>query len=96
MEHGTPSSHPKDPRKGYMVIFAVLAILTVIEIWAATTLHGHAKLWSLIGLAVAKAVCVALFYMHLKFETSWLKFIAATPILMGFYVYALSYEVLYR
>ncbi len=92
--HSTP--HPKNPRKGYMIIFVVLAVLTLIEIGAATYLHGQPKLWSLIGLAVAKAVCVALFYMHLKFETAWLKFIAAIPVIMGFYVFALSYEVLYR
>lgn len=83
-------------RKEYMVVFVVLAILTLIELWAAVGLHGQAKLWSLIGLAGAKALCVAFFYMHLKGETFWLRVIAVTPVIMGFYVYALSYEVMYR
>ena len=83
-------------RKEYIVVFVVLAILTVIEIWAAKHLTEQAKLWSLIGLAVSKAACVGIFYMHLKLETKWLRFIAVIPVIMGFYVYALSYEVMYR
>lgn len=83
-------------RKEYIIVFIALAVLTLIELWAAVGLHGQAKLWGLIGLAVAKALCVALFYMHLNGETPWLRFIAVIPAIMGFYVYALAYEVMYR
>lgn len=89
------SSHTGS-RKEYIVIFVVLALLTAIEIWAAQCLKDQAKLWGLIVLAVVKAGCVGVFYMHLKLETKWLRFIAVIPVVMGFYVYALSYEVMYR
>lgn len=86
------SSH----RREYMLIFAVLAILTLIEVAAAEMFTGGAKLWSLIILALVKAGCVAVYYMHLKAETNWLRFIAVSPAIMGLYVYVLAFEVMYR
>lgn len=83
-------------RKEYMIVFVVLAVLTVLEVVAADLLTGSLKLCGLLGLAVAKAACVGIFYMHLKTETQWLRFIAILPVLMGFYVYVLAYEVIYR
>ena len=67
--------------KEYMVIFAVLAILTVLEVGVAQV-PGVAKgmmALCLVGLALTKAAIVALYYMHLKHETKVLKYTVALP-----------------
>jgi cytochrome c oxidase subunit IV len=73
--------HHKPNRKEYMVIFAVLAALTVLEV-AVAQIPGISKSLltiALVGLAVTKAAFVGLFYMHLKHETRILKMTVAIP-----------------
>lgn len=93
---GNVSEH-KSHTKEYIIIFFVLGILTVIELFIpdldATKL---AKGSALTFLAVAKAAVVAYFYMHLKEETKWLKFIAAIPISAAIYALVVVLESLYR
>jgi cytochrome c oxidase subunit 4 len=75
-------SHDKAP--SYMAIFWYLAILTVIEI--GVIFLPIAKLMIgilLVSLAVAKAALVALYFMHLRFETRTLGLIALTPLVIG-------------
>ena len=55
--------------------------------WSSTALYA---------LSIAKASLVGLFFMHLKFETKWLKFIAILPIIAGFYALMLTAEAFYR
>ena len=66
----------------YLAIFAVLSVLTVLEV-AVAYVHGHkhAVMAALFGLAVVKAACVALFFMHLKWETRILRGIVVVPLL---------------
>lgn len=67
--------------KEYMVIFAVLAALTVLEVGVAKV-PGVSKVMmglALVGLALTKAAIVALYYMHLKHETKVLKLTVALP-----------------
>lgn len=69
-------------RKEYFAIFGVLFVLTVLEVVVAQ-LPGIPKgvvISALVLLAIAKAVCVALFYMHLKHETKVLKWTIAVPL----------------
>jgi len=68
-------------RKQYIQVFAVLAVLTALEI-AAVYMHleKHTLISVLIALAVTKAAIVGLFYMHLKSETKILKASVAIPI----------------
>ena len=102
-DHHAPShSHDahehKSHKKEYFIVFFVLAILTAIEIWVAEV-HGISKFnkgASLTLLAVGKAFVVAYYYMHLKEETKWLKFIAALPILAGVYATVLCLEAIYK
>jgi len=47
-------------------------------------------------LSVAKAGLVGLVFMHLKFETKWLKFIALLPAIAAFYAVMLCGEAFYR
>jgi caa(3)-type oxidase subunit IV len=89
------SSHNKT--KQYILIWAVLAVLTVLEILVATQLpHTTSRWMCLVLLAVSKAACVALWYMHLKLERGWLKFIAVLPATAAVYALVLMREVVAR
>ena len=70
-------------RKQYLKVFIYLAILTIVEI--GVVFLGLPK-WllalCLIVLAGWKALLVAMFFMHLKFETRTLRIIALIPIVL--------------
>jgi len=64
-----------------MIVFVVLAVLTVLEVLFAFT--SLPKFWlalGLIAMALWKAFLVALYYMHLRFEPRRLWILAASPI----------------
>jgi caa(3)-type oxidase subunit IV len=83
--------------RAYLGIWVVLAVLTALEIAAASVLpHGTGRWMALVLLAVAKATCVALWYMHLRFERGWLKFIAVLPASAAVYAVVLMLEVAAR
>ncbi len=66
----------------YMAIFLWLTVLTVLEI-GAYYLPPPSKYVILVGLALSKAALVALYFMHLRFETRTLGYIALTPLAIG-------------
>ena len=77
MEHAH-KEHPK-----YMKIFWILLVLTVAEV--AVVYMPLPKLviaLLLIGMACSKALYVALYFMHLKFEQRTLMIIALTPFII--------------
>lgn len=87
------SSHKKE----YFIVFIALAVLTAIEIAIPELVHNHTlKVTSLTGLAIGKACMVAYFYMHLKEETRWLRFIAAVPICAAFFAALVVIESIVR
>lgn len=87
----------KSHTKEYVIVFFVLTLLTVLEIKIPELDTAYVyKAIGLVGLAVGKALIVAYYYMHLKEETKWLKFIAAIPIAAVFYAAALILESIYR
>jgi cytochrome c oxidase subunit 4 len=66
----------------YYLIWFILLILTVAEVGVAFGLHANKKflIVALMILAVWKALLVALYYMHLKWEPKKLWVIVAAPI----------------
>jgi cytochrome c oxidase subunit 4 len=77
-----PSSAPvKHAHPNYIGIFIGLAVLTALELtvaflpWSKRTL-----ILMLIGLAVWKALLVALYFMHLRFERGRLRLLAIAPL----------------
>jgi cytochrome c oxidase subunit IV len=73
-----------DHGPSYMAIFWYLAVLTVLEI--AVIFMPMAKLAIgilLVTMACTKAALVALYFMHLRFETRTLGWIALTPVAIG-------------
>ncbi len=64
----------------YMAIFWWLLGLTIAELAVAYMgLPKPLMIAGLVGLAVAKAALVAMYFMHLKFERRTLGLIALTP-----------------
>jgi cytochrome c oxidase subunit IV len=74
VEHAEPN---------YIAIFIYLAILTGVELFVyAVGLPEVAKVGLLIALAFAKAVLVAMYFMHLAIERRALAIIAIIPIIL--------------
>jgi len=84
----------------YVTVFLVLGFLTVIEVFIPRVYSGpwdgHLKMILLCVLAFAKAILVAAFFMHLKWEHPWLRRIAAMPLYMGILVIVIMLESIYR
>src|SRR5277367_3319073 len=67
----------------YIAVFIYLSILTAIELGVyAMSLPQAAKVGLLIALAFAKAVLVAMYFMHLAIERRALAIIAIIPIIL--------------
>ena len=65
----------------YMAIFWYLAILTVIELIVIYLPLAKFTIGVLLcALALGKAAMVAMYFMHLRFETRTLGWIAVTPL----------------
>ncbi len=65
----------------YMAIFWYLAVLTVLELVVIFLPIGKVTIGVMLcGLAVAKASLVAMYFMHLRFETRTLGLVAITPL----------------
>jgi cytochrome c oxidase subunit 4 len=90
--------HPT--RSTFVTIWLVLAFLTLIEVFVPKVYAGRPeatlKMLLLVFLASGKALLVALFFMHLKWEKPWLKWIALMPAYMGFAAVILMLEEHFR
>jgi cytochrome c oxidase subunit 4 len=80
------AGEPKHPN--YMAIFYWLAILTVGEIGVVFLPHyipisKFSVAVLLCAFAIVKATMVAMYFMHLKFETRTLGLIAITPLVIA-------------
>jgi cytochrome c oxidase subunit IV len=76
MQHSHEQAHPP-----YMLIWGVLAVLMLGKVGVA--LIGMPKWLSvtlLVLISLLSALLVALYYMHLRFETKKLWLLAAAPI----------------
>ena len=87
-------------RDTYITIFLILGVLTIFEVFVpnvySSQWSGTTKMLLLVILAFAKASLVALFFMHLKYETKWIRWIGMTPLYMGVAVILIMLETLYR
>ena len=91
------SADAKSHKKEYIFIFGALAILTVVELFVPELDASKMTKGSLLSaLAVVKAGMVAWYFMHLKEERGWLRFIALIPLSAFIYATVLILEILYR
>jgi cytochrome c oxidase subunit 4 len=105
--HGAPAAHDAQQahddhptRSTFVTIWLVLAFLTIVElavprVYSAPRDHTL-KMLLLVFLASGKALLVALFFMHLKWETKWVRWIALMPAYMGFAAVILMLEEHFR
>jgi caa(3)-type oxidase subunit IV len=85
------ASHGKSHRREYFIVFALLAIFTVVEVIVANPALGINRVvvgFTLVLLAVTKASFVGYFFMHLKQEMKALKMTVVIPFLFPL-IYAL-------
>ena len=81
-----PTAEAPQPPKvvhhpNYIGIFFALAFLTAVELGVAFLPWSKlALILILLGLAVWKALLVALYFMHLRFEPNRLRIMAAAPL----------------
>ena len=82
-EHGI---HPVE--KQYMIVAAVLAVLTAIEVAISYAKRlGDASAPLLLALAAAKFFLVASYFMHLKFDNRILRRVFLTGMVLAVFVY---------
>ncbi|MFQ5638987.1 MAG: cytochrome C oxidase subunit IV family protein [bacterium] len=75
------STHHQEPN--YLIIFLALSVLTVVEVGLVFLPIGKLVIGAtLIVLALTKAVLVALYFMHLKYEKFALGVIAFIPLIL--------------
>jgi len=84
MTQQTGHAHAGDhPEPNYIGVFLALFVLTVVEVGIVfVPIHRFVIGGMLVMLAFAKAILVAAYFMHLKFENRTLALIAATPIVL--------------
>ncbi len=72
----------KHAHPNYIAIFVALTVLTIIELGVTFVAHfGKTFVISfLMVMAIWKAVLVAMYFMHLKFETKKLRILAVAPL----------------
>jgi cytochrome c oxidase subunit 4 len=68
----------------YMAIFWILLTVTVLEVgYSFLSVSRGILITGLVGLAAFKALLVALYFMHLKFERKSLGIIVASTLILG-------------
>src|SRR5260370_207293 len=81
-------AHEAHPEPNYIAIFIYLAALTGIELLVyAMSFPSLIKIGLLVALAMAKAVLVAMYFMHLSFERKGLWIIASIPMILVAFCY---------
>ena len=88
MEHITP--HPEHKSPNYILIFVCLIVITAAEVGVGyvpnTVLPTIVQYPLLLGMAGIKVLLVALYYMHLRYDSRWflLAMIASMPLSVMF------------
>jgi cytochrome c oxidase subunit IV len=85
---GQTQAHPT--LKTYFTIFAALMVLTGLTVWAS---FQHLGIWNTpvaLGIAVAKATLVALFFMHLRYSPKLTSLVIASSLLWLVILFAIT------
>ncbi len=93
-KHGHPS------RSLFITVWLVLGFLTVVEVFVPQVYNSPwnqtTKMLLLVTLATGKAILVAAYFMHLKWEAKWVRRIAMLPAYMGLAAVLLMIEEHFR
>jgi len=78
------TTHPKYP---YIRVFLGLAALTAVEVGVAgLALNPTLRVVGLLSLAIIKALLVALFYMHLRYDHRLLSIVGGIPFVLAIFM----------
>lgn len=81
-------AHAEHTGPSYIAVFIYLAVLTGVELLVyAMNFPTDLKIGLLVALAMAKALLVAMYFMHLATEHKALWVIAATPMILVAFCY---------
>ena len=98
--HAAEHGHHAPNRKEYWQVFAVLLVLTILEVGVAylqSYVGKTALVTCLVGMALGKAAIVAYFFMHLKHETKEMRWTVVIPMMFpAIYAFLLIAEGTYR
>jgi cytochrome c oxidase subunit 4 len=87
-EAAAVAAHEEHAEPNYIAIFIYLAVLTGVELLVyAMSFPTTIKIGLLVALAMAKAILVAMYFMHLAMERKGLWIIAATPMVLVAFCY---------
>ena len=87
--HDSPEAIRKEIR-GYLTVFATLAVLTVVTVGACfgLKLPAHQAIAVALVIATIKGSLVAIFFMHLRTESRWIyAVLALTVIFFGLLIW---------
>ncbi len=76
---GTKPAGEARRRPNYLIVFLVLAVLTLFEVILATRVSEVARTPFLLGTSFIKAMLVILYFMHLRSDNPWYRLIFALP-----------------
>lgn len=76
------STHEEHHGPSYIVILGILLVLTVVTVAVAYVDMGNFNIVVAMFVASIKALLVAMYFMHLKFEDTMTRFYAVVPILL--------------
>jgi cytochrome c oxidase subunit 4 len=87
-----------DHKKTYIINAVLLAILTVVELGIIELpIPKSAQVVLLLAFAVTKIMLVALVYMHLRYETKFLRRLLLVPIPLAlFLAWGVIYDLPFR
>ncbi len=91
--HGLGHVLPVKLLAGVLGALLVLTVVTVIT--GSTYLYGFDLAIAMV-IATVKATLVCTIFMHLKWESTWIKNIALMPVYMGVFTVLLMLETWYR
>jgi cytochrome c oxidase subunit 4 len=90
-------SHHTVPYGLYVKVWVALLILTAITVGASYIDFGHVGLFTALLIATIKGTCVALYFMHLRFERPmYTVMVMAVLITYGIFIGLTFSDYLYR
>ena len=83
-----PDAHSSSGAMPYLVIFGALVVFTLVSFVVNTAVRGGTiqsttGFTLILGVAICKAVLVAMFFMHLKFDWGRLYFMIIPVMILG-------------
>ena len=86
--HGHAAAEHEHPSpKTYLMVFAILTVITIVEVWAyyiPSLVESSIFVPALLIMSAAKFLIVVLFYMHLKYDHKLFRALFTGPLIIAF------------